>query len=101
MLRLFTARPLIICAAMLFCVAAAPGQAEDDPSPSSDEAVLSEDEIARTRAYYESADLRTRAELSAYYEDLGIDIEELIGISSEQQASQALAQAITASLGEL
>lgn len=78
-----------------------PNAGETKAGAEADDTVMSEEEIARVRAYYNAADLRTRAELSAYYKDLGVDLETIIGISGEQQRLQALAGDIAGSFGDL
>ena len=50
---------------------------------------LSPDELESLRADYTAGDLRTREQLSAYFTTLGINVEEVLGISKEVQEEQA------------
>jgi hypothetical protein len=102
---------LVLSQALCLSLAAASEPDDDDPpaaaapaapaaAPSavdaskSAEALLSEAEIAELRAAYNAASEREKAELVAYYGDLGIELEKVLGVQALTQKQTALVQGV-------
>lgn len=62
------------------------------------EAVLSEAEIAELRAAYNAATEREKAELVAYYRDMGIELEKILGVEALTQKQAALVQGVISAM---
>ncbi|MBY0111826.1 MAG: hypothetical protein K2Y21_03315 [Phycisphaerales bacterium] len=71
-------------------------RASEAPKPA--DAPLSEAEIAELRAIYNAAGEGEKAELVAYYRDLGIEIEKILGIDALTQKQTALVQGVISAI---
>jgi len=72
----------------------------DSPHASGDAPSLSKEELADLHAEYDGASAVQRAQLKAYYADLGIDLEAALGISAKAAEDQQRASALSAALGQ-
>jgi len=74
-----------------------------DPASASEEPpdTPSPEEIAELKAQYESLSEDEQAEMKAYYADMDIDLDELLGIAAERMAQMTRAQQITMAMAQL